>query len=154
VSDAECASPLLCMPMTFGGATEVGSFCLWPQAASGTGAPNGDCTTVRQYFSTETAWTSLDGNGPVAVCKPGTTTCPGLLDYRSTACSAADTTGNGMCGTAGVDDGVCAQAGPSTYLCTYPCNSDRDCLNIDSKPEAYDECQTPTPGAPKICVFE
>jgi hypothetical protein len=155
VSDAECSSPLLCMPMTFGTSAEIGTFCLWPQAATGTGAPNGACTNVREYVATETGWTSLDGTTPVAVCKPATTTCQGLSDYRQKSCSGSDAAGHAMCGADGVDDGLCVPWNAS-YACSYHCAGYQDCTKIGSRPQPNTECQNVSVGGQftDICVFE
>ena len=127
VSDAQCRTGQLCVPMTFDTpARPVGSYCLWRLDASGAGAPNGDCFAVRPYVRALPAATSLDGV-PATVCGLAVTTCPAMNDFRTANCMTLDAAGDARCGAAGFADGVCRAAGPTTNLCTVECLSDLDC---------------------------
>ncbi len=135
VSDAQCQAGQLCIPMTFGAsATSVGNFCLWRQDATGTYAPNGDCTAAPPYAKIIADATSVDGT-TATVCGLQLTTCPALHDWRNKRCSGPGT-GDAECGADGLDDGFCVVAGSLTNLCTIPCAADDDC-----------------PGIPGIAVF-
>ncbi len=105
VSDAQCHMGQLCVPMTFGDpAMPVGNFCLWRQDATGSGAPNGDCTMATHPYVVPVAdATSVDGTS-ATVCGLRLTTCPALHDFGMTTCSGAGD--NASCGAAGLDDGI------------------------------------------------
>jgi hypothetical protein len=121
VRDAECQTGMLCVPMRFG-ATPVGNFCAWRQAAAGTGAPAGNCLNSPPYVRSTTA-TSVDGVN-TNVCVLQTSTCAAHDDFRTptTTCTMPGMADPG-CGAPSVSDGFCAP-GP---LCTVECSSYIDC---------------------------
>ena len=127
VSDAQCLTGQLCVPMTFDSpARVVGNYCLWRMDAAGAGAPNGACSTVRPYVRALAAATSLEG-ATATVCGLRLTTCPGMNDLSTTNCMSLDATGDARCGAAGFADGLCRALDAAANRCTVECLSDDDC---------------------------
>jgi hypothetical protein len=151
ISDAHCATGLACMETKFGSA-DTGYYCLWKEAATGTGAPSGNCGNVRPYIGTESGWSSIDGQA-ATVCKPSVSTCQAQSDFRAKACSGPTPGGHAECGAGGVADAYCAPflAG---HFCTTPCASFLDCK--ETRPGDDMECQNSNLGGEfvQVCAFE
>lgn len=148
VSDAQCASGHVCMPMVFGASdTPAGKFCLWRQDA----VTAADCTHVRPHVGTEAGWTSVDGKS-VTVCKPARTTCQALEAFANSSCAGDSSTGHLQCRHFGLTDAYCAPFNAG-HRCTVPCVSYDDC---DDTRGGDDECQNLSlDGAtPKVCLFQ
>jgi hypothetical protein len=149
VADAECMAGMLCIPWTYNDprtsgddAIAAGNHCAWRQDASGMGAPEGDCFTLRPYIRAEMA-TSVDGVAQT-FCTFRQSTCAAHADFSAVDCMTLDAAGDAMCGIDAVDDGVCRMAGATSNRCTVFCLSDDDC-------PAGSACDT---GAtPRVCLF-
>lgn len=149
VRDAECHAGQLCVPMTYDDPTTtaadpvaVGNRCLWRQDAAGTGAPNGDCTTLPPYVRAS-ALTSVDGVATM-VCSFRESTCEAQAAFSATNCMTLDAAGDALCGVIGVHDGVCRMFGATTNRCTVFCGSDDDC------PIGF-ACDAAA--SPRVCMF-
>ena len=129
VSDVQCQTGQVCVGMSGDTPTRVlGHFCLWLEAATGTGAPAGDCLATRPYRQGADR-TALEA-GSVRVCEPRIATCEALLDFDSstTPCTpAAPAIPNDACGAIDVDDGYCQLVSGVTNRCTVACTSFEDC---------------------------
>ncbi|HEX7479099.1 MAG TPA: hypothetical protein VF331_14940 [Polyangiales bacterium] len=152
VSDAQCGTGTACMQTKLN-TTDTGSYCLWKQAATGTGAPNGSCVNVRPYTAAESSWKSVDGKTP-AVCRSRSTTCQAMNDFSSKSCSGVDTSGDAECGVTAVDDGYCAPDSGGGFYCTVPCVSYLDCKVTQAG--ANMECQSQNLGGVfvSVCQFQ
>jgi hypothetical protein len=131
-ADSECMAGQVCIAMMYddpatAGAdpVAVGNHCLWRSDASGTGAPNGACSTVRPYVSTQSV-TSVSGV-TADVCTFRVSTCEAQRDFSMVNCMTLDATGNALCGVTGVPDGVCRRLDAASNRCTTYCLSDDDC---------------------------
>jgi hypothetical protein len=117
-ADSECAPGRRCLEHVFMGSS-VGTFCLL-DAAGGCG----DTDLTRRPYSTRREATSLGGEEATYCFPPVTTTCAGIRDTRSVACTADE-----MCGLPGVSDGYCPTGGSGAGACTYRCGGAFDCAD-------------------------
>ncbi len=128
--DAQCQVGQVCVEMKYNDPAEglVGNFCLWRKDATAVGAPNGTCGLNSRPFASQVDVTSVDGEENVTICTLATTTCPAVLQYRTTV-SGCVTPGvdDGACGDPDFNDGRCRLNGASQPKCTYPCVGNEDC---------------------------
>jgi len=114
VSDDHCAAGNRCVQETFPpppatGGTNLGFSCFNVK-------PTGSCPGVP--YAQQASLTSIDGVA-VDVCMLRRTTCAGINQFGSQACTA-----DADCGEAGLNDGVCDT---NLNRCSVPCSSVVDC---------------------------
>jgi len=127
-ADSECLSGRRCVEHVFMG-TSTGRFCFLDASMGGCG----DTDAARRPYSTRSMLTSVDGVAATYCMPPVATTCAGIRDTRSLACTTSD-----MCGIAGLADGYCPTGGPGAGACSYECGGAFDCastLNCAGTPQ-------------------
>ena len=132
-ADSECTTGQRCVRHVFGG-TDVGSFCFLDAAVGGCG----DTNVLRRPYSSRTPLSSIDGVAGTYCLPPSTTTCQGIRDTRSEACTM-----DSECGDSRVADGFCPTTGTGAGLCSYACSGGVDCsgtLNCGGTPQ---HCRPP-----------
>ena len=129
VSDVQCQAGQVCVAMSGGTPTRVlGHYCLWREAATEVGAPNGACSRTRPYA--QGAERSALEAGMVRVCEPRIASCDALVDFSSptaTCTPAAPAVANATCGATDVDDGYCQFFDVASNRCTVGCTTFEDC---------------------------
>src|SRR5690606_18976584 len=127
--DAQCIPGQVCVEMSYSDPTDgvVGSFCLWRMAAALPG-PNGSCGLNSRPYAQKSTITTIDGETNVEVCQPATTTCPAILQHRTTVTGCeTEFEDDTACGAATFNDGRCRNNSSDQPKCTYPCGGNEDC---------------------------
>jgi hypothetical protein len=140
-TDANCGEGLLCVEMSFDDPTPtvVGAVFPWQRPATEIGPPKGVCGLTSQPFA-ETMPDAMSVDGFEAdICTLATTTCPALLQHRTTVTGCNAATDDGACGVDGLRDGRCRLNSGGMPRCTYPCLGTEDCRTGSTCPVAGDQ---------------
>lgn len=159
VNDRQCRAGQLCVPemLVLGTGEDLGYACAWRRGATGVGAPNGACSSVRPYVATRTRRSLNDPTTDVEVCVLALSTCEAHRDFRATSCMAGVTLGSPAadpaCGAADVDDGFCAQFDAAgANRCTVECASLDDCPCFGGTCASQYECDSGFCSLTRTCL--
>jgi hypothetical protein len=118
VADSECATDHACVPIVFGGTTNLGGFCM--ERLSQAPCSGSYIASGASFFAT-----SLSGAAQTRYCgfDTTTTTCQSMRDLVDGTTCGQDSD----CGEVGLADGQCEMVNENPQRCTISCQSDRVC---------------------------
>ncbi|MFO0713011.1 MAG: hypothetical protein U0353_24365 [Sandaracinus sp.] len=133
-ADSECMAGEHCVRHVFSG-TDLGGFCFLDA-----GGGCGNTVPALRPYRTPTDTTSIDGFSGMFCFPPSTTTCEGIRDTQSQACTMSTDCGDIRL-PLGVDDGYCPTSGTGAGLCSYRCLGAVDCAELSGCAGAPQHCR-------------